>query len=162
MKAYYYLLMDIHKVAKQENAPLGEITQIMEDIGEWAKAASQRIMATKFSRPEDEENTVSVLGDALLDLFAAFGTEPLQIENGASFKYGTVFNADDLPLFTIHGAEFYTEDGEKYDRISQIPVGVVCFFWYNNNPFGSFIKLPRTRTGEIVLRDIPMTDFNNN
>lgn len=161
MKPYYFIMEDICEIAKKENATLGEITQIMEDMGEWAKSVSQKIMTTKFFRPEDEESAVYALGDALLDMFNAFDTDQLRIENGTEFRHGTIFNADSLPIYTIPGAEFYSEDGEKYNRISDIPVGVVCFFWYNDSPFSSFIKLPRPRTGEIVLRDIPMTDFNN-
>lgn len=140
MKAYYYILMDIHNAAKKETT-LGEITQIMEDIGEWAKAASQRIMTTRFFRPEDEERAISALGNALLDLFDAFDTDKLKAENGTEFKFGTVFDSDQQPVFTIHGAEFYTEDGKKYNSISKIPVDEVVCYWYNSVPRGWFMKL---------------------
>ena len=140
MKAYYYILMDIHNAAKKETT-LGEITQIMEDIGEWAKAASQRIMTTRFFRPEDEERAISALGNALLDLFDVFDTDKLRIEDGTEFKFGTVFNSEQQPVFTIHGAEFYSEDGKKYNRFSEIPVDVVVCYWYNDIPRGWFMKL---------------------
>lgn len=141
MKAYYYLLMDIHKAAKKDNATLGEITQIMEDIGEWAKAASQRIMTTSFFRPEDEESAISALGNALLDLFDAFDTNKLRIEDGTEFRFGTVFNSEQQPVFTIHGIEFYSKDGKKYNHFSEIPVDVVMCYWYNDVPRGWFMKL---------------------
>lgn len=141
MKAYYYILMDIHNAAKKENATLGEITQIMEDIGEWAKAASQRIMTTRFFRPEDEEKAISALGNALLDLFDAFDTDKLRIEDGTEFRFGTVFNSEQQSVFTIHGIEFYSEDGKKYNRFSEIPVDVVVCYWFNNIPRGWFMKI---------------------
>ena len=141
MKDYYFIIEDIHKIAKKENATLGEITQIMEEVGEWAKAASQRIMTTRFSRPKDEESAISALGNALLDLFDAFDTDKLKAENGTEFKFGTVFNSEQQPVFTIHGIEFYSEDGKKYDRFSEIPVNVVVCYWYNGVPRGWFIKL---------------------
>ncbi len=154
MKAYYDIMTDIHKAAKQGNAPLGEITQIMEDIGEWAKTASQRIMATKFFHPHDEENAISALGDALLGMFDTFGTDPLQIENGTSFRFGTVFNSEEQPVFTIYGAEFYTENGERYDRISKIPTGEIVCYWYNNAPRGWFMKLTNHKTGKPFISEI--------
>lgn len=140
MKDYYTIMMDICEAAK-ENATLGEITQIMSSMREWAKAASQKIMDTKFSCPEDEEDAVSTLGEMLLGMFDAFEIDHLKIENGTSFKFGTVFDSEHQPVFTIHGTEFYSEDGEKYDHISDIPVGRAVSYWYNNNPHGWFMKL---------------------
>lgn len=132
--------MDICEAAK-ENATLGEITQIMEDMRGWAEVQSQKIMNTKFSCPEDEEGVISALGKSLLDLFDAFDNEHLKIENGTSFQFGTVFNNEQQPVFTIHGAEFYSEDGKKYNRFSEIPVDVVVCYWYNDVPRGWFMKL---------------------
>lgn len=140
MKDYYTIMMDIYEAA-EGNVTLDEITQIMEDIGEWAKAASQKIMDTKFSCPEDEENAISALGDDLLDMFDAFDTDKLRIEDGANFQFGTVFNIYQQPVFTIHGIEFYSEDGKKYNRFSEIPVNVVVCYWYNDVPRGWFMKL---------------------
>lgn len=141
MKNYYDIMIDICKTVKNDYVPLGKITQIMEDVGKWAKAVSQKIMATHFPRPEDEENAVSALGDALLDMFDAFDTDKLRIEDGTSFQFGTVFNSEQQPIFTIHGAEFYSEDGKKYNRFSEIPVDVVVCYWYNDAPRGWFMKL---------------------
>lgn len=140
MRNYYCILMDICEAAK-ENATLGEITQIMEDMRGWAEVQSQKIMNTKFSCPEDEEGVISALGKSLLDLFDAFDNEHLKIENGTSFQFGTVFNNEQQPVFTIHGAEFYSEDGKKYNRFSEIPVDVVVCYWYNDVPRGWFMKL---------------------
>lgn len=140
MRNYYCILMDICEVAK-ENTTLGEITQIMEDMRGWAEVQSQKIMNTKFSCPEDEEGAISALGKALLGLFDAFDTDKLRIEDGTEFKFGTVFNSEQQPVFTIHGAEFYSEDGKKYNRFSEIPVDVVVCYWYNNVPRGWFMKL---------------------
>lgn len=140
MKDYYSIFIDICEAAKG-NATLGEITQIMEDMREWAKAASQKIMDTKFSCPEDEEGDVSILGEVLLGMFDTFDTAKLKIENGTSFQFGTVFDSDQQPVFTIHGAEFYTEDGKKYNSISKIPVDEVVCYWYNSVPRGWFMKL---------------------
>ena len=140
MRNYYCILMDIC-VAAKENATLGEITQIMEDMREWAEVQSQKIMNTKFNYSEDEESAISALGKSLLDLFDAFDDEHLKIENGTSFQFGTVFNNEQQPVFTIHGAEFYSEDGKKYNRFSEIPVDVVVCYWYNDIPRGWFMKL---------------------
>ena len=162
MKNYYSVMCDIHNIAKKGNAPLGEITQIMEDIGEWAKAASQRIMATKFFRPEDEENAVSALGDALLDMFDAFDTNKLRIEDGTSFQFGTVFNNEQQPVFTIHGAEFYSEDGKKYNRFSEIPVDVVVCYWYKDIPRGWFMKLTNYKNPKKPLfLELEKTEIND-
>lgn len=141
MKNYYSIMCDIHESTKKGYTPLGKITRIMEDMGEWAKAASQRIMTTRFFRPEDEENAVSALGDALLDMFNAFDTNKLRIEDGTSFQFGTVFNSEQQPVFTIHGSEFYAENGKKYNRFSEIPVDVVVCYWYKDVPRGWFMKL---------------------
>ena len=140
MKDYYSIFIDICEAAKG-NVTLGEITQIMEDMREWAKATSQKIMDTKFSCPEDEESAISALGDALLDMFDAFDTDKLRIENGTSFQFGTVFDSYQQPVFTIYGAEFYSEDGKKYNRICEIPVDEVICYWYNGVPRGWFMKL---------------------
>lgn len=140
MRNYYCILMDICEVAK-ENTTLGEITQIMEDMRGWVEVQSQKIMNTKFSCPEDEESAISALGKALLGLFDAFDTDKLRIEDGTEFKFGTVFNSEQQPVFTIHGAEFYSEDGKKYNRFSEIPVDVVVCYWYNDVPRGWFMKL---------------------
>lgn len=150
MKPYYFIIEDIHKIAKKENATLGEITQIMEEVGEWAKAASQRIMTTRFFRPKDEASAVSALGNALLDLFDAFDTDKLKAENGTEFKFGTVFNSDQQPVFTIYGAEFYSENGKKYNRFSEIPVDEVICYWYNNTPCGWFMKVTN-HENQIIL-----------
>lgn len=140
MRNYYCILMDICKAAK-EKATLGEITQIMEDMREWAEVQSQKIMNTKFSCPEDEKGAISALGKALLGLFDAFDNEHLKIENGTSFQFGTVFDSDQQSVFTIYGAEFYTEDCKRYNRISEIPVDKIVCYWYNNSPRGWFMKL---------------------
>ena len=140
MAIYYPNIVKIHDVMN-DGRRLGEITQIMEDIVEWAKATSQKIMNTKFSCPEDEESAISALGDDLLEMFDAFDTDKLRIENGTSFQFGTVFNSDKQPVFTIYGAEFYSEDGKKYDCFSEIPVNVVVCYWYNDVPRGWFMKL---------------------
>ena len=132
--------MDIYEAAEGK-VTLGEITKILEDIGEWAKATSQEIMDTKFSCPEDEESAISALGDDLLDMFNAFDTDKLRIEEGTSFQFGTVFNSEQQPILTIHGIEFYSEDGKKYNRFSEIPVNVVVCYWYNDVPRGWFMKL---------------------
>ena len=79
MKDYYTIMMDIYEAAEGGNATLGEIAQIMEDMREWVKAASQKIIGTKFSCPEDEESAISALGDDLLDMFDAFDTGKLRI-----------------------------------------------------------------------------------
>ena len=78
---------------------------------------------------------------AMLDLFDAFDKDELRIENGTSFQFGTVFDSDQQPVFTIHGAEFYSEDGKRYNRFSEIPVNVVVCYWYNDVPRGWFMKL---------------------
>ena len=140
MRNYYCILMDICEVAK-ENATLGEITQIMEGMREWAEVQSQKIMNTKFNCPEDEEGAISALGKSLLGLFDAFDNEHLKIENGTSFQFGTVFDSNQQPVFTIYGAAFYTEDGKRYDRISEIPVDKIVCYWYNGTPHGWFMKL---------------------
>ena len=140
MKDYYTIMMNIYEAAER-NVTLGEITKIMEEVREWAKATSQKIMNTKFSCPEDEESAISALGNALLDLFDAFDKDELRIENGTSFQFGTVFDSDQQPVFTIHGAEFYSEDGKRYNRFSEIPVNVVVCYWYNDVPRGWFMKL---------------------
>lgn len=140
MKDYYTIMMDIYEAAEGK-VTLGEITKILEDIGEWAKATSQEIMDTKFSCPEDEESAISALGDDLLDMFNAFDTDKLRIEEGTSFQFGTVFNSEQQPILTIHGIEFYSEDGKKYNRFSEIPVNVVVCYWYNDVPRGWFMKL---------------------
>ena len=140
MKDYYTIMMDICEAAKG-NVTLCEITQIMEDMREWAKATSQKIMDTKFSCPEDEESAISALGDALLDMFDAFDTDKLRIEDGTSFQFGTVFNSDKQPVFTIYGAEFYSEDGKRYNSFSEIPVDEVICYWYNDVPRSWFMKL---------------------
>lgn len=140
MKDYYTIMMDICEAAKG-NVTLGEITQIMEDMREWAKATSQKIMDTKFSCPEDEESAISALGDVLLGMFDAFDTNKQRIEDGTSFQFGTVFDNYKQPVFTIYGAEFYSEDGKKYNRFSEIPVNVVVCYWYNDVPRGWFMKV---------------------
>lgn len=139
MKDYYTIMMDICEAAKG-NVTLGEITKIMEDMREWAKATSQKIMDTKFSCPEDEESAISALRNVLLDMFDAFDTGKLRIEDGTSFQFGTVFDSDQQPVFTIYGAEFYSEDGKKYNRISEIPVDKAICYWYNGVPRGWFMK----------------------
>ena len=140
MRNYYCILMDIYKAAKG-NVTLGEIIQIMEDMREWAEVQSQKIMNTKFNYSEDEESAISALGKSLLGFFDAFDNEHLKIENGTSFQFGTVFDSNQQPVFTIHGAEFYTEDGKKYNSISKIPVDEVVCYWYNSVPRGWFMKL---------------------
>lgn len=140
MKDYYTIMMDIYEAAEGNVTP-GEIIKIMEEVGEWAKDASQSIMDTKFSCPEDEESAISALGDDLLDMFNAFDTDKLRIEEGTSFQFGTVFNSEQQPILTIHGIEFYSEDGKKYNRFSEIPVNVVVCYWYNDVPRGWFMKL---------------------
>ena len=140
MRNYYCILMDICKAAKG-NVTLGEIIQIMEDMREWAEVRSQEIMNTKFNCSEDEESAISALGKSLLGFFDAFDNEHLKIENGTSFQFGTVFDSNQQPVFTIHGAEFYTEDGKKYNSISKIPVDEVVCYWYNSVPRGWFMKL---------------------
>ena len=97
-------------------------------------------MDTKFSCPEDEESAISALGDDLLDMFNAFDTDKLRIENGTSFQFGTVLDIYQQPVFTIYGAEFYSEDGKKYNHISEIPVDEVICYWYNGVPRGWFMK----------------------
>ena len=162
MKNYYSIMCDICETAKNDYAPLGKITQIMEDIGKWAKAVSQKIMVTHFFRPEDEENAVSALGDALLDMFDAFDTDKLRIEDGTSFQFGTVFNNEQQPVFTIHGAEFYAEDGKKYNRFSEIPVDVVVCYWYNNIPCGWFMKLTNYKDPKKpIFIELEKTEIND-
>ena len=133
-------MMNICEAAKG-NVTLGEITQIMEDMREWAKSTSQKIMDTKFSCPEDEESAISALGDVLLGMFDAFDTDKLSIAEGTSFQFGTVFDSYQQPVFTIYGAEFYSKDGKKYNRFSEIPVNVVVCYWYNDVPRGWFMKV---------------------
>lgn len=156
MEDYYTIMMNIYEAAEGGNATLGEITQIMEDMREWVKAASQKIIGTKFSCPEDEESAISALGDDLLDMFDAFDTDKLRIENGTSFQFGTVFDIYQQPVFTIYGAEFYTEEGERYKELSEVPMGVICSWWFNECPHSFFIKMPHPRTGKPVV--VPCDD----
>lgn len=160
MRNYYCILMDICEAAK-ENATLGEITQIMEDMREWAEVQSQKIMNTKFNCSEDEESAISALGKTLLGLFDAFDDEHLKIENGTSFQFGTVFNNEQQPVFTIHGAEFYSEDGKKYNRFSEIPVDVVVCYWYNDVPRGWFMKLTNyNKPKKPLFLELEKTEIN--
>ena len=140
MAIYYPNIVKVHDVMN-DGGRLGEITQIMEDIGEWAKVQSERILTTPFLNPEHEEANIAELGEALLFIFDNFGIDSLRYRNGTSFQFGTVFDSDQQPVFTIYGAEFYSEDGKKYNRFSEIPVNVVVCYWYNDVPRGWFMKL---------------------
>ena len=140
MAIYYPNIVKIHDVMN-DGGRLCEITQIMEDIGEWAKVQSERILTTPFLNPEHEEENIKELGEALLFIFDNFGIDSLRYRNGTSFQFGTVFDSDKQPVFTIHGIEFYSEDGKKYNRFSEIPVNVVVCYWYNDVPRGWFMKL---------------------
>lgn len=120
---------------------LCEITQIMEDIGKWAKVQSERILTTPFLNPEHEEANIAELGEALLFIFDNFGIDSLRHRNGTSFQFGTVFDSYQQPVFTIYGAEFYSENGKKYNHISEIPVDEAICYWYNSVPRSWFIKL---------------------
>lgn len=162
MKNYYSIMEDIHETTKNGYAPLGKVTQIMESIGKWAEAESQKIIATRFSCPEDEENAISALGDGLLDMFNAFNTNKLRIEDGTSFQFGTVFNSEQQPVFTIHGTEFYSEDGKKYNRFSEIPVDVVVCYWYKDVPRGWFMKLTNYKNPKKPLfLELEKTEVND-
>ena len=140
MSIYYPNIVKIHDIMN-DGGRLGEITQIMEDIGEWAKVLSERILTTPFLNPEHEEANIAELGEALLFIFDNFGIDNLRYRNGTSFQFGTVFDSDQQPVFTIYGAEFYSEDGKKYNRISEIPVDEAICYWYNGIPRGWFMKL---------------------
>ena len=140
MPIYYPNIVKIHDVMN-DGGRLGEITQILKDIGEWAKVQSERILTTPFLNPEHEEANIAELGEALLFIFDNFGIDSLRYRNGTSFQFGTVFNSEHQPVFTIHGIEFYSEDGKKYNRFSEIPVDVVVCYWYNDVPRGWFMKL---------------------
>lgn len=140
MAIYYPNIVKIHDVMN-DGRRLDEITQILKDIGEWAKVQSERILTTPFLNPEHEEENIKELGEALLFIFDNFGIDSLRYRNGTSFQFGTVFNSEQQPVFTIHGIEFYSEDGKKYDRFSEIPVNVVVCYWYNDVPRGWFMKL---------------------
>lgn len=140
MAIYYPNIVKIHDVMN-DRGRLGEITQIMEDIVEWAKVQSERILTTPFLNPEHEETNIAELGEALLFIFDNFGIDSLRYRNGTSFQFGTVFNSEQQPVFTIHGIEFYSEDGKKYNSFSEIPVNVVVCYWYNDVPRGWFMKL---------------------
>ena len=140
MSIYYPNIVKVHDVMN-DGGRLGEITQIMEDIGEWAKVQSERILTTPFLNPEHEEANIAELGEALLFIFDNFGIDSLRYRNGTSFQFGTVFDSEQQPVFTIHGIEFYSEDGKKYNHFSEIPVNVVVCYWYNDIPRGWFMKL---------------------
>lgn len=140
MAIYYPNIVKIHDVMN-DGRRLGEITQILKDIGEWAKVQSERILTTPFLNPEHEEANIAELGEALLFIFDNFGIDSLRYRNGTSFQFGTVFDSEQQPVFTIHGIEFYSEDGKKYNSFSEIPVNVVVCYWYNDVPRGWFMKL---------------------
>ena len=139
MPIYYPNIVKVHDVMN-DGRRLGEIIQILKDIGEWAKVQSERILTTPFLNPEHEEENIKELGEALLFIFDNFGIDSLRHRNGTSFQFGTVFDSYQQPVFTIYGAEFYSEDGKKYNRISEIPVGVFVCYWYNDVPRGWFRK----------------------
>lgn len=139
MSIYYPGIVKVHDVMN-DGGRLGEITKVMEDIGEWAKVQSERILTTPFLNPEHEEANIAELGEALLFIFDNFGIDSLRYRNGTSFQFGTVFNSERQPVFTIRGIEFYSEDGKKYNRFSEIPVNVVVCYWYNDVPRGWFMK----------------------
>ena len=140
MSIYYPSIVKVHDVMN-DGRRLGEIIQILKDIGEWAKVQSERILTTPFLNPEHEEANIAELGEALLFIFDNFGIDSLRYRNGTSFQFGTVFDSDQQPVFTIHGIEFYSEDGKKYNRFSEIPVDEVICYWYNNVPRSWFMKL---------------------
>lgn len=155
MAIYYPNIVKIHDVMN-DGGRLGEITQIMEDIGKWAKVQSERILTTPFLNPEHEEENIKELGEALLFIFDNFGIDSLRYRNGTSFRFGTVFDSDQQPVFTIYGAEFYTEEGERYKELSEVPMGVICSWWFNEYPHSFFIKMPHPRTGKPVV--VPCDD----
>lgn len=140
MSIYYPNITKIHDVMNDSRRAV-EIIQIMEDIVEWAKVQSERILTTPFLNPEHEEATIAELGKELLFIFDNFGIDSLRHRNGTSFQFGTVFNSDKQPVFTIYGAEFYSENGKKYNSFSEIPVDEVICYWYNSTPRGWFMKL---------------------
>ena len=57
MAIYYPNIVKIHDIMN-DGGRLGEITQIMKDIGEWAKVQSERILTTQFLNPEHEEANI--------------------------------------------------------------------------------------------------------
>lgn len=157
MAVYYPILNDIHRVMNN-GGKLGEITQLMEKIGTWAKATSERIISAHSLDSWHKEQWLLDLGEELLNVFDAFGVDGLRHrkENGTSFKFGTVFDTEGQPVFTVYGSEFFTENGNKYNRISEIPTGEVACYWYDDVPRGWFIKLPHPRTGVITV--VPCDD----
>ena len=139
MSIYYPNIVKVHDVMNDSRRAI-EIIQIMKDIGEWAKVQSERILTTPFLNPEYEEANIAELGEALLFIFDNFGIDNLRYRNGTSFQFGTVFNSDKQPVFTIYGAEFYSEDGKRYNSFSEIPVDKAICYWYNGVPRGWFMK----------------------
>lgn len=163
MATYFSLISEIHDVMN-DGGRLGEITRLMERIGEWAKKQSEIILTMPFFfNPEHEKAFIAELGEELLDVFDAFGIDNLRYrkENGTSFQFGTVFDSEGQPVFTIFGAEFYAENGKRYDRISKIPVDQVVCYWYNDVPRGWFIKLPNYDTGKTFILELEKIEIDD-
>lgn len=125
-------------------------------IDSYANKEAERILITNFSDSVAEEKQLNLLEHKLLNLFDALKFEQFKKENGTTFRFGTFFDSDGDPIFTIQGSEFYTEEGERYKELSEVPMGVVCSWWFNEYPHSFFIKMPHPRTGKPVV--VPCDD----
>lgn len=152
---YTYLsVLDIVKSTADNS--ISKTAALISLIDSYANKEARRILATDFSDLAAEEKQMNILEHKLLNLFDVLTFEQFKKENGTSFRFGTFFDSDGDPIFTIQGSEFYTEEGERYKELSEVPMGVVCSWWFDEYPHSFFIKMPHPRTGKSVV--VPCDD----
>lgn len=157
MFKYGYSYLSVLNIIKDTaDNSIGKTSALIALIDNYANKEAERILTTDFLSMAAEEKQLDFLEHKLLNLFDALKFEQFKKENGTTFRFGTFFDSDGDPIFTIQGSEFYTEEGERYKELSEVPMGVVCSWWFNEYPHSFFIKMPHPRTGKPVV--VPCDD----
>ena len=156
MFAYGYSYLSVLNIVKDTaDNSVNKTSALIALIVNYANKEAEQILATNFSDLVAEEKQLNILEHKLLNLFDALAFEQFKKENGTTLRFGTFFDSEGDPIFTIKGSEFYTEEGERYKELSEVPMGVVCW-WFNECPHSFFIKMPHPQTGKPVV--VPCDD----